>query len=76
VKAKTGGKSCPFNRLYWHFMIENEAQLAKNPRMAMPYRTLSKMSDERRAEITREARAFLDHMDNDGAVPHQKRLDF
>jgi deoxyribodipyrimidine photolyase-related protein len=63
VKAKTGSKSCPFNRLYWHFMIENETQLSKNPRMAMPYRTLAKMTEERRAEITKEAHAFLDHMD-------------
>ena len=31
--------------------------------MAMPYRTLDKMSDERRAEITREALAFLDGVD-------------
>jgi deoxyribodipyrimidine photolyase-related protein len=63
VKAKSGEKSCPFNRLYWYFMIENEAQLSKNPRMAMPYRTLAKMPAERRAEITREARAFLDNGD-------------
>jgi deoxyribodipyrimidine photolyase-related protein len=44
-------------------MIENETQLSKNPRMAMPYRTLAKMTEERRAEITKEAHAFLDHMD-------------
>ncbi len=74
VKAKTGAKSCPFNRLYWHFMIENEAQLSKNPRMAMPYRTLSKMSVERRAEITQEGRAFLDHMDAEPAVPQQRKF--
>jgi hypothetical protein len=28
--------------------------------MAMPYRTLVKMSDDRRAQITREANAFLE----------------
>jgi deoxyribodipyrimidine photolyase-related protein len=76
VKAKSGEKSCPFNRLYWHFMIENEAQLSKNPRMAMPYRTLAKMSVERRAEITREARAFLDHMDTEVLTPRQEKLSF
>jgi deoxyribodipyrimidine photolyase-related protein len=76
VKAKTGTKSCPFNRLYWHFMIENETQLSKNPRMAMPYRTLAKMTPERRAEITREAQAFLDHMDTEAILPQQERLSF
>jgi deoxyribodipyrimidine photolyase-related protein len=60
VKEKSGAKACPFNILYWHFLIENHARLAGNPRMAMPYRTLDKMSEERRAEITREALAFLD----------------
>ncbi len=75
VKLKSGPKSCPFNRLYWHFMIENAEALARNPRMAMPYRTLSKMSDERRAEITREARAFLDTMDDDTPSAQQAQLD-
>ena len=63
VKAKSGETSCPFNRLYWHFMIENEAKLSRNPRMAMPYRTLAKMTSGRRAEITIEAKIFLDHLD-------------
>jgi deoxyribodipyrimidine photolyase-related protein len=60
VKEKSGEKACPFNILYWHFLIENHARLAGNPRMAMPYRTLEKMSAERRAQITQEALAFLD----------------
>ncbi len=60
VKEKSGEKACPFNILYWHFLSENHARLAGNPRMAMPYRTLEKMSAARRAEITREALAFLE----------------
>jgi deoxyribodipyrimidine photolyase-related protein len=59
-KLKTGPKACPFNPLYWNFLIENEAKLARNPRLAMPYRTLAAMTAERRAEIVRDARAFLD----------------
>ncbi len=58
--VKSGPKACPFNPLYWNFLIENEAKLANNPRMAMPYRNLARFSPERRAEITREATAFLD----------------
>ena len=60
VKEKSGPSACPFNLLYWHFLIENQQRLATNPRMAMPYRTLAKMSDDRRAQITREANAFLE----------------
>ncbi len=56
---KTGPKACPFNPMYWNFLIENEATLKGNPRMAMPYATLGKMTDQRRAEITGDATAFL-----------------
>jgi deoxyribodipyrimidine photolyase-related protein len=59
-KQKSGPDACPFNPLYWHFLIENRDTLDKNPRLAMPYRNLDKMTDARRAEIVREARAFLD----------------
>lgn len=58
-KVKEGPKACPFNYLYWHFLIENESRLARNPRMAMPYRTLAKMAPERRAAIEADATAFL-----------------
>ncbi len=56
---KAGPKACPFNYLYWNFLIENQGKLGKNPRMAMPYRTLEKFSDVRRAEIVSDAQAFL-----------------
>ena len=59
-KVKLGPGACPFNPLYWHFLIENRATLAANPRMAMPYRTLAAMAPDRVAQITREATAFLD----------------
>jgi deoxyribodipyrimidine photolyase-related protein len=60
VKQKLGEKACPFNYLYWNFLIENEDRLKGNPRMGMPYRNLSRMSDERRAAISADASAFLD----------------
>ena len=56
---KTGPGACPFNLLYWHFLMENEDKLARNPRMAMPYRTLAGMKAEHREIITHEANAFL-----------------
>jgi deoxyribodipyrimidine photolyase-related protein len=60
VREKLGPKACPFNILYWAFLMRNEPYLAKNPRMAMPYRTLAKMPAERRERIAREAKEFLD----------------
>jgi deoxyribodipyrimidine photolyase-related protein len=61
-KVKLGEKACPFNILYWDFLIRNEERLGKNPRLAMPYRTLAKMTAERRKTIAAEALAFLDSM--------------
>ena len=56
---KAGPDACPFNPLYWHFLMENEDRLGANPRMAMPYRTLRGFSAARRAEIIRDAKAVL-----------------
>lgn len=62
VKQKTGPKACPFNYLYWAFLIRQKERLAGNPRMAMPYRTLAGWSPERQAAIVAEAQAFLDRL--------------
>ncbi len=59
-KLKAGPRACPFNPLYWDFLIRNEKRLSGNPRMAMPYRTLAKMSPARKDEIRRDAKAVLD----------------
>ncbi len=61
-KLKTGPKACPFTYLYWNFLIENEEKLSGNPRLAMPYRSLKKMSDERRETIQSDARRFRESL--------------
>ena len=60
VKAKAGSKACPFNVLYWNFLMVNQRVLARNQRLAMPYRNLAGMSEARRAEIAADAARFLD----------------
>ena len=73
-KVKLGPKACPFNYLYWNFLIENAATLQPNPRMSLPYVTLSKMPAEQRADITRSAAAFLTGL-QDPEDPQDPRLD-
>jgi deoxyribodipyrimidine photolyase-related protein len=59
VRQKSGPDACPFNYLYWAFLIRHAARFAANPRLAMPLRTLSGFSAQRRAEILADADAFL-----------------
>ena len=63
VKQKTGPRACPFNYLYWAFLIRQEDRLSGNPRLAMPYRTLAGWPQERRNELLQEADAFLDRLE-------------
>ncbi len=60
VKVKSGPTACPFNYLYWAFLIRNAKTLRGNVRMAMPYRTLAGWDEPRKAAITAEAERFLD----------------
>ncbi len=70
VKKKLGEGACPFNYLYWNFLIENEEKLARNPRMALPYRNLARLE---RGPIMAQAQAFLDGQQAWAA--EQRRLD-
>ena len=46
VKTRTEADSCPFNSLYWYFMIRHEEIFRSNPRMGMIYRQLDKLQDK------------------------------
>ncbi len=59
VSKKNGPEACPFNYLYWDFFIRHEDTLKGNPRLNHSYRTLSKMSDEKRAAIQRDSQSFF-----------------
>jgi deoxyribodipyrimidine photolyase-related protein len=59
VKQKNGPKACPFNYLYWNFLMEHTETLKRNVRLAMPYRTLEAMSAEKRVAIASDSQRFF-----------------
>jgi deoxyribodipyrimidine photolyase-related protein len=68
VKEKTGDKACPFNLLYWHFLIRHRERFAGNPRMAQMYRTWDRMEEGHRARVLEGAEDFLARMEAGEAV--------
>lgn len=63
VKERTGETACPFNYLYWAFLIKNETKLSENPRMRMPYRTLDKWSAAEKKRLLENAQRFLSQLE-------------
>jgi len=68
VAVKTGPDACPFNLLYWHFLIRHRDRFAVNPRMAQMYRTFDKMDAVRREAVLAEAAVFLERLEAGEAV--------
>ncbi|MBB72540.1 MAG: cryptochrome/photolyase family protein [Legionellales bacterium] len=62
VKLKTGSEACPFNYLYWYFLKTNADKLSRNPRLAIAYKNLNNMDDDKLSEIMNSAEAFLNNM--------------
>ena len=60
VSAKLGSSACPFNALYWAFLIRNRDRLGDNLRMKMPYRMLAKWDEAKQQAYVDAAAAFLD----------------
>ncbi|MBO9477943.1 cryptochrome/photolyase family protein [Shimia sp. R11_0] len=62
VAQKTGEGACPFNALYWDFMVRNREKLSRNPRIGHAYRTWDRMSEGKQAEYLDSAKAVLDRL--------------
>ncbi len=54
-KKRHGDGACPFNSLYWHFFERHRDKLQHNPRIAMAYRNLARMSAGERKAVFRWA---------------------
>ena len=59
VAKKNGEQACPFNYLYWDFLIRNRDKLGGNARMGMMYRSLDRMAPEKVEMIRADSARFL-----------------
>ena len=58
-KQRTGPDACPFNFLYWNFLLEHEQQLRANPRLGNAVLGLRYLDQEERGRVRDQAERFL-----------------
>jgi deoxyribodipyrimidine photolyase-related protein len=68
VKEKVGEGACPFNLLFWDFMVRHRERFQGNPRMGQMYRTWDRMDEEKRVATLEGARRVLEKLDTGDVV--------
>ncbi len=68
VHKKNGPQACPFNYLYWNFLIENKDKLRGNHRLGMIYKTLERMNDDKIDAIKNDSQRFFKALKNNEKV--------
>lgn len=59
VNKKNGSDACPFNYLYWNFLVTNRKKLENNPRIAMMYKSYDRMSNDKKEAVQNDSEKFL-----------------
>lgn len=62
-RKRTGDDACPFNTLYWNFLIKHEQKLRANPRFGPAVLGLKRIADDERQAIQQHAAWLLAHLD-------------
>ena len=62
VKQRTGEDACPFNAMYWDFLIRHRDRFAKNQRMTMMLKNVDRLSEDDRVEIMVSARGIRERV--------------
>ncbi|WP_137111317.1 cryptochrome/photolyase family protein [Rhodobacter sp. SY28-1] len=63
VKEKVGERACPFNLLYWHFLVRHRERFRGNPRMGQMYRVWDGMDAGHREAVLAGAEGVLSRLD-------------
>lgn len=59
VAQKNGPHACPFNYLYWNFLMEAEDKLSNNPRLGISYKNLKSMDEAKKKTIQDDSAEFF-----------------
>lgn len=62
VTKKNGTDACPFNYLYWDFLVRNRNTLQTNQRLSMIYKTYDKMDEDKKRAIKHDSQSFLSNV--------------
>ncbi len=62
-KARTGDRACPFNTLYWNFLLDNERALKANPRLGPAVLGVNRLDSAERARLRATAAHRLADLD-------------
>jgi deoxyribodipyrimidine photolyase-related protein len=68
VTEQTGETACPFNSLYWHFLLRHREQLGGNQRMKMIYGNLDRMADSKKNALWDWGETLLARLDQGKAL--------
>lgn len=68
VSESTADNACPFNSLYWHFLMRHGELLRGNQRMAMMYRNLDRMPQARQEALWQRGQVLLARLDNGESI--------
>jgi len=68
VSESTADNACPFNALYWHFLMRHGEQLRGNQRMAMMYKNLDRMPSAKQEALWQRGQNLLARLDNGESI--------
>ncbi|EJM31243.1 cryptochrome/photolyase family protein [Pseudomonas sp. GM25] len=68
VSESTADNACPFNSLYWHFLMRHGELLRGNQRMAMMYKNLDRMPQAKQEALWQRGQMLLARLDNGESI--------